>query len=110
IGDENGRIVRVKDPGTLLKCSACQLALKVTKTNTELKAHATKEGKALEDCFPGAEAASIALAAAAPGKQQVARGMASAAPAGKKKPKEDLNDLFASGLDLDKSKKKKGKT
>ena len=64
IGDENGRIpARVKEPPKMANCTICQQEMKITKTNTELKAHAeSKHGKTLEDCFPGAAAIAAELA------------------------------------------------
>jgi hypothetical protein len=57
IGDETGRIpVRSKAPPPMGKCSICQFELKITKTNTELTAHALgKHAKTMEECFPGAK-------------------------------------------------------
>jgi hypothetical protein len=57
IGDETGRIpVRSKAPPPMGKCSICQFELKITKTNTELTAHALgKHDKTIEECFPGAK-------------------------------------------------------
>lgn len=50
IGDESGRIVRVKEPPKMSVCTICQSELKITKTNTELKAHAEgKHGKTCEE-------------------------------------------------------------
>ena len=43
IGDENGRIMRVKDEKPKGKCTVCNQEITFTKTNTEAKAHA--EGK-----------------------------------------------------------------
>lgn len=70
IGDETGRLVRVKDSPTMLNCNICQAELKVTKTNTELNAHATsKHGKSLDECFPRAtQLAADMMAATQKGK------------------------------------------
>ena len=43
IGDEAGRIVRVKDEKPKGRCTVCQQEIVFTRTNTEAKAHA--EGK-----------------------------------------------------------------
>ena len=43
IGDESGRIVRVKDEKPKGRCTVCQQEIVFTRTNTEAKAHA--EGK-----------------------------------------------------------------
>lgn len=66
IGDEQGRLVRVKDPPKMSKCTVCQLEMTITKTNTELGLHATsKHGKELDECFPGAAAVAAELVALA---------------------------------------------
>lgn len=68
IGDESGRLVRVKDPPKMALCSVCQHELKITKTNTELKVHAeSKHGKTLDECFTGAAAIAAEMIAAASG-------------------------------------------
>jgi hypothetical protein len=101
--------VRVKEAPKMARCTVCQIELKITKTCTELKAHAEgKHGKTLEEAFPGAAAIAAELAAAKPGKG----GAAAAAPAAKKGGKKkggdigDLDDLLAAGLNVG---KKKGK-
>ena len=40
LGDEQGRLVRMKDPPKMALCSVCQQEMKITKTNTELRLHA----------------------------------------------------------------------
>ena len=83
--------------------------MKITKTNTELTAHATsKHGSTLEECFPGASEVAAELAAAVAkkgdGKGDASQGMTKA----QRKAKEaaGLNDLLNAGLS---SSKKKGK-
>mmetsp|Transcript_32879 Transcript_32879/g.55909 ORF Transcript_32879/g.55909 Transcript_32879/m.55909 type:complete len:139 (-) Transcript_32879:311-727(-) len=118
IGDEMGRLpVRVKDPGILLTCLICKTELKCTKSNTEMKKHATsKHGKAnYEECFQGAEAHAKALL------EKVTKGGAGGPGAGgksadgltkaerKKKAAAGLDDLLSAGLSTGKSGKKKGR-
>ena len=103
IGDESGRLVRVKDAPSVSICTVCQKELTITKSNTELRNHATnKHTKTLEECFPGADAiAADLLARAKPAKagpdvtKKASRATATAG----------LDDLFSAGL----SKGKKGK-
>jgi Zinc-binding len=99
IGDEQGRLVKVKDPPKMSMCTVCHLEMKITKTNTELKAHATsKHNSTLDACFPGAAATAeemIALATGGKGKQ----GAAAAAATGKGPTKADKKAKDAAGLD-----------
>lgn len=111
IGDEQGRMVRVKDPPKLSKCTICQLELKITKTNTELTQHAqSKHGKPLDECFPGATEAAEELKAAvgkggnADNSQGQNGGLTKAQK--KKKTEAAMDDLLNAGLS---SGKKKGK-
>ena len=93
----------------MARCTICQLELKITKTNTELKAHAEgKHGKTLDECFPGAAAIAAELAAK-PGKGGAAAAPAAAKKGGKKKGGDigDLDDLLAAGLNVGKKKGKK---
>ena len=90
-------------------CTVCQIELKITKTNTELKAHAEgKHGKTLEECFPGAGAIAAELAASR-GKGGAAAAAPAANKGGKKKGGDigDLDDLLAAGLNVGKKKGKK---
>mmetsp|Transcript_21999 Transcript_21999/g.47821 ORF Transcript_21999/g.47821 Transcript_21999/m.47821 type:complete len:137 (+) Transcript_21999:100-510(+) len=111
LGDEMGRLpVRVKDAGTTLSCLVCKAELKCTKSNTELKNHASgKHGKAdYEECFPGAE--KICKELMEGGKKQVAK-------RGEVKPKETkadkkkknaagMDDMLSAGLSAGAGKKK----
>ena len=47
LGDEQGRLIRTKEPPKIAKCTVCQMELKITKTNTELIAHATSKHAAV---------------------------------------------------------------
>lgn len=102
IGDESGRLVRVKDPPKMALCCVCQHELKITKTNTELKVHAeSKHGKALDECFPGAaEIAAELVAAATGGKGGSTKGNDGGATKAEKKKKTaaGLDDLLNAGL------------
>jgi len=105
LGDEQGRLVRTKDPPRMSLCTVCQQSMKITKTNTELTAHATgKHNSTLEECFPGATLVAAELAA------KVATGQKSSSdnPNSKSnaKVKVDLDELFSAGLEAT---KKKGK-
>jgi hypothetical protein len=109
IGDATGRLPpRVKEAPKLLVCTVCQSELKVTKTNTELTAHATsKHGKTLEECFPGATAlAEEMLAAVAKGKSSNGDGGMTKAER-KTKAKAGMDDLLNAGLDASKKKNTK---
>lgn len=113
IGDEQGRLVRVKDPPKMSKCTVCQLEMTITKTNTELGLHATsKHGKELDECFPGAAAVAAELVALAGlkskgGSSTTTRGQTGGLTKAqlKKKGEEDMLGLLDVGL----TKKKKGR-
>ena len=106
IGDETGRIVRVKDPPKLSQCTVCQHEMKITKTNTELKSHAEgKHGKTLDECFPGAAEVAAELIAAAAGGGKGSKGSSGNGAAGgmtkaqrKKKEAAAMDDLLSAGL------------
>lgn len=108
IGDEMGRIVRVKEPPKMSKCTICQLEMKITKTNTELTAHAaSKHSSTLDECFPGAAAISAELAAATSKKNGGGSSGGGLTKAQQKKKNEaGVDDLLSAGLA---SGKKKGK-
>jgi Zinc-binding len=97
----------------MLLCTVCQLEMKCTKTNTELKLHSeSKHGKQLEDCFPGAtKIAEELLAAVTKGKGGPADGTGKDGTVTKseRKSKEAsaLDDLLSAGLDVGKKKGKK---
>ena len=108
IGDETGRIVRVKDPPKMAQCTICQLEMKITKTNTELKSHSEgKHGKTLDECFPGAaDVAAELIAIANKGKGGAGGSGGGMTKAEKKKKEADgLDDLLSAGL---RGAKKKG--
>jgi len=113
IGDETGRIpVRSKEPPKMGKCIICQFELKITKTNTELTAHAKgKHGKMIEDCFPGAkEIAQELLNASNTIKASKATTSSTSGPptskaSTKKKDIAGLNDLLNAGLSSGKKSK-----
>ena len=113
IGDEQGRIVRVKDPPKLMNCTVCQQEMKITKTNTELIAHATsKHGSTLEECFPGAAdiAAELAAAAASGGKKSNdGKSSQGGLTKAQRKAKEaaGMEDMLSAGLSGSKKKGKK---
>ena len=113
IGDEQGRIVREKAPPKLSLCTVCQLELKITKTNTELTAHAvSKHGSTLEECFPGAKETAAELAAATSKKgdgKSGGGGNDGGISKAQKKKKEaaGLDDLLNAGLSTGKKKGKK---
>ena len=107
IGDESGRLVRVKDPPKMSKCTICQIELKITKTNTELTAHASsKHGKTLEECFPGAHETALELIAALQkGGGTTSGGGDGTTKAGRKaKDAAGLDDLLNAGLSAGKKK------
>jgi hypothetical protein len=108
IGDENGRMVRVKDAAQMANCAICKFELKVTKTNAELKAHSEgKHSKTLDECFPGAAAISLDLQAKA-GKQTSGSHKGKDGPTKKEQKSKDaagLDDMLSAGL----GGKKKGK-
>lgn len=99
----------------MLLCTVCQLEMKCTKTNTELKLHSeSKHGKQLEDCFPGAtKIAEEMLAAVSKGKVGSADGTGKdgggSTTKAERKGKEAsaLGDLLSAGLDAAKKKGKK---
>lgn len=114
IGDENGRLMRVKDPPVLFKCTICQHELKVTKTNTELNAHSSsKHGSVIEECFPGAKEASEEMIAALAkktgggGGSTNKTGSVEMKAARKAKDASGLDDLLNAGLSAGKKKEKK---
>lgn len=106
IGDESGRLVRVKDPPKMSKCTVCQIELKITKTNTELTAHATsKHGKTLEECFPGAKETALELIAALQKDKSSGGAGDGTTKAGRKaKDAAGLDDLLNAGLSAGKKK------
>jgi hypothetical protein len=113
IGDEQGRIVKVKEPPKLSLCTVCQQEMKITKTNTELTMHAeSKHGSTLAQCFPGAAETAAEMAAAvdkksSKGPNASAGSDAAGVPKTVKKAKDAaaLDDLLNAGL----STGKKGK-
>ncbi len=109
IGDENGRIVRVKTAAIMIRCTICGSELKATKTNTELTQHAdSKHSKPTEECVPGAAAAAaelIAIAGAKDARSAPTAGTSTPAASTKKK-NDDLDSLLDAGLNA-KSKGKK---
>jgi hypothetical protein len=109
IGDEMGRIVRVKEAAQMANCAICKFELKITKTNAELKAHSEgKHSKTLDECFPGAAAISLDLQAKAGKQNSGSQKGSSDGPTKKEKKSKDaagLDDLLSAGL----STKKKGK-
>ena len=111
IGDDMGRLVREKEPPKLSQCTVCQMEMKITKTNTELTAHATsKHGKTIEECFPGAKKISAELVAAlAGGKGKDGKGKGDGMTKAERKKKEaaGLDDLLSAGLGGGKKKGKK---
>lgn len=110
IGDEMGRLVRVKDPPKMSKCTICQLEMKITKTNTELTAHAaSKHSSTLDECFPGAAAISAELAAATSKKdgEGPSSGGGLTKAQQKKKNEAGVDDLLNAGLSAGKKKGKK---
>mmetsp|Transcript_32011 Transcript_32011/g.47981 ORF Transcript_32011/g.47981 Transcript_32011/m.47981 type:complete len:133 (-) Transcript_32011:165-563(-) len=111
IGDESGRIVRVKAEAKVSRCIECQAELKITKTNTELKLHSeNKHGKTIDICFPGAEAISAEMKNAVAGGKKGNDAKASSGKGGKKASKENLDDLLMAGMAGGPgAKKKKGK-
>lgn len=110
IGDESGRLVRVKAEAQMLSCAECQYELRVTKTNTELKLHSeNKHGKTIDICFPTAEAMSADMRNAATGGKKGKDAQAGSGKA-KKASKEDLDALLFAGVSGGPgAKKKKGK-
>mmetsp|Transcript_13147 Transcript_13147/g.16605 ORF Transcript_13147/g.16605 Transcript_13147/m.16605 type:complete len:136 (+) Transcript_13147:74-481(+) len=114
IGDEMGRLpARIKDAAVMMKCVVCFAEFKVTKTNTELKAHAeSKHGKAnYEECFPGAESKRQELIEKTSGKggggSSGGKKVGETKAARKKKAAAEMDDLLSAGLST--GKKGKGK-
>ena len=109
IGDENGRMFRVKDPVKVSSCTICQKELTITKSNTELKNHASnKHDKTIEECFPGADA--LAAELIAKGKPAKGGSSGSGGPTitkkeSKKNAASGMDDLFSAGLSKGKAKK-----
>jgi Zinc-binding len=91
------------------KCTVCQLELKITKTNTELLAHATsKHGSTLSVCFPGAT--DVAAELMTNNKKGVSTGDSGGLGKKQEKAKNDgsnLDDLLSAGLSAGKKKGKK---
>lgn len=110
IGDEMGRIpVRVKVAPTMLKCTMCRTEFKVTKTNTEQKAHASSKHGAgnYEECFPGAEKLREELLAGSGKGRSGSSGKAVETKAERKKKTENaMDDLLSAGLSGGPGKKK----
>jgi hypothetical protein len=107
VGDENGRMVRVKDPPKMSSCTQCSCELRITKTNTELTAHSTgKHGKTLEECFPGSTAAAADLVAAATKGGSSSQNGNGAGGGKAKKSAANMDDLLNSGLSAGKKGKK----
>ena len=107
LGDENGRLIRVKEPPKMSLCTVCHLEMKITKTNTELTAHSTsKHGKPLEECFPGAKETALELIALVQkdkaGGSDTAAGTTKAAR--KASSTAGLDDLLNAGLSAGKKK------
>ena len=115
IGDEQGRLVKVKDPPKMSLCTVCHLEMKITKTNTELKAHASsKHNSTLDACFPGAAATAEEMIAIANRKVGagggVVGGKGGVGPTKAEKKAKDaagLDDLLSAGLTAGKKKDKK---
>jgi type II secretory pathway component HofQ len=108
LGDEQGRMVRMKDPPKLMLCTVCQQEMKVTKTNTELTMHSeSKHNSTLEECFPGAAALAAELIAAAGKKAADASSNSGGATKAQSKAKDKagLDDLLNAGLAPKKGKK-----
>ena len=66
IGDESGRLPsRVKAPEVQLKCTACGMEIRATKTNTEARQHSESRHPAstFALCFPGAFDPTVAATA-----------------------------------------------
>lgn len=109
LGDDQGRMVRQKEPPKMSKCTVCQQDMKITKTNTELTAHATsKHNNTLETCFPGAADIAAEMIAVA-SKSNITGSKDQGMTKSQKKAKADagLDDLLNSGLSNAKLKGKK---
>ena len=110
IGDASGRLVRVKESVPPIKCVVCQIALKPTKTNSELIAHAGKENKPVEECFPGCTKVMDELKAKVAGKSKSKGGTGKKNKASKADKKAAEEAMFAQfGALSTKKKKKKSK-
>jgi len=109
IGDEQGRLVRVKDPPKMSQCTVCQMEMRITKTNTELTAHATsKHGSTLEECFPGAKETAEEMVAALSKDKGGDSGASGPTKAQRKaKTAAGMDDLLNAGLSAGKKKGKK---
>ena len=107
IGDENGRLTRQKDPPKMMKCATCQMELKITKTNTELTAHATsRHNSTLELCFPGAAEIAQELINATTKSTTCSPATTGGSGVPKKKQDVGLDDLLSAGLNAGKKGKK----
>lgn len=104
IGDDQGRVIRVKEAPKMMTCTVCQQEMRITKTNTELTMHSTsKHGKTLEECFPGAkEMAAEMIAATSKGGGGKGGGGGGGGTetkaAKKKKDAAAMDDLLSAGL------------
>lgn len=99
IGDEQGRLVRVKDPPKLMQCSICHHEMKITKTNTELTVHAqAKHNATLDECFPGAAQIAAELAAGSRKGRTDPGGGAAAPRSQARNTSAGLDDLLTAGL------------
>ena len=108
IGDELGRIVRVKDPPKMSLCTICQAELRITRTNTELTAHANgKHGKTIQDCFPGATEIAQEMANAGKPAKSSGGGGGESKAAKKKKEAASVDDLLSAGLSAGKKQEKR---
>jgi hypothetical protein len=108
LGDDQGRMVRVKEAPKTTICTVCKNEMTITKSNTELTAHATsKHGSTLDVCFPGAAAIAAELVAATKkGGKDVKPAGGLTKKAAKAKNEAGLDDMLNAGLT---SGKKKGK-
>mmetsp|Transcript_7505 Transcript_7505/g.9783 ORF Transcript_7505/g.9783 Transcript_7505/m.9783 type:complete len:130 (-) Transcript_7505:336-725(-) len=109
IGDDQGRLVRVKEPPKMSQCTVCQMELKITKTNTELTAHSAKCKSTLDECFPGAKEVAeelLALTKKKGGKVETGGGGPTKAEK-KAKASAGMDDLLSAGLSTGKKKGKK---
>ena len=111
IGDETGRIIREKEPPKMSKCTVCQQEMKITKTNTELIAHASsKHDKTIDECFPGASESAAEMLAAlsgkAGGKGDDSGGSGMSKTEKKKKAAANMDDMLNAGLSAGKKGKK----
>lgn len=99
IGDENGRLIRQKEPPKISKCTICQHELKITKTNTEIIAHSVSKHNQsdIEICFPGATQTAKDLIAATT-KTPTSTTTGSSTTTSKKSKDTNLDDLLSAGL------------